>query len=97
MIVHELATNAIKYGALSNDIGMVTVEWSIEPAADHDELRLTWRERGGPAVVEPAQRGFGTRLIGSGISSRRGTHVEMSFEPEGLVCVLQVSLEREDD
>lgn len=94
MIVHELSTNAFKYGALSNDTGEVAVSWEVKPEADFDALTFTWRESGGPPVEEPAQRGFGSKLIQSGISSRRGTQVDLRFEPEGLVCVLHASLER---
>ena len=97
MIVHELTTNAIKYGAFSNDQGQVTVSWTISATEDSgdtcDTLALTWRETGGPPVSPPERGGFGMRLIRSGISSKRGTHVDLHFEPEGLVCELEVMLE----
>ena len=93
MIVHELTTNAIKYGALSDDAGRVHIDWSVNAREDCDVLSLTWRERGGPPVAPPSSEGFGTRLIRTGITSKRGTAVDLRFEPEGVVCALEVMLE----
>ncbi|MEL7683666.1 HWE histidine kinase domain-containing protein [Citromicrobium bathyomarinum] len=93
MIVHELTTNAIKYGALSDDAGRVHIDWSVNAREDCDVLSLTWRERGGPPVTAPSSEGFGTRLIRTGITSKRGTAVDLRFEPEGVVCALEVMLE----
>ena len=93
MIIHELTTNAVKYGALSNQTGTVSVSWTVEPGEECDALTLTWQERGGPRVEEPSRQGFGTKLINSGITSRRGTTVDIRYEPEGLVCVLEANLE----
>ncbi|ALG61940.1 MULTISPECIES: sensor histidine kinase [Citromicrobium] len=93
MIVHELTTNAIKYGALSDDAGRVHIDWSVNAREDCDVLSLTWRERGGPPVAAPSSEGFGTRLIRTGITSKRGTAVDLRFEPEGVVCALEVMLE----
>lgn len=101
MIVHELSTNAIKYGALSNEDGRVTVEWEVTETHIDDEVcdqfSLTWSEAGGPEVSPPASPGFGTRLIRSGITSKRGTQVDLRFEPGGVVCELHVTLECGDD
>jgi len=63
MTLHELATNAIKYGALSNRAGRVSVEWELNEAVKPHRLTLHWKERGGPPVTEPTRRGFGSRLI----------------------------------
>ncbi len=93
MIVHELTTNAIKYGALSNDEGRVHVGWSVDSDGECEKLTFLWQERGGPEVHEPERDGFGTRLIRSGISSKRGTTVDMRYEPAGLECELTVTLE----
>ena len=87
MIVHELTTNAIKYGALSNSVGTVSVEWDVRAEAD---LNLIWTERGGPAVSPPTSRGFGTRLIERGIASDRQSKVSMQFLPEGLRCEIEM-------
>ena len=83
MIVHELTTNAIKYGAFSNADGRVSIEWAVNPDA---EVRLVWAERGGPPVSPPATKGFGTRLIERGIASDRQSKVSIQFLAGGLRC-----------
>lgn len=92
MIVHELSTNAMKYGALSNDTGKVAVEWTVEPVEQEEGriFRLDWVETGGPPVREPTERkGFGSRLIGRGISSGPGSSVKTEFHRDGLRCTIQ--------
>ncbi len=94
LLVHELATNAVKYGALSADRGRVTVSWRTEPAVldekKSDELVLEWREAGGPAVETPSRRGFGSRLIQSGLA---GTgRVELRYPPTGLCAEFRSQL-----
>jgi PAS domain S-box-containing protein len=81
LAVHELATNASKYGGLSKDEGRVEVEWNI----DGDRLGFTWREIGGPEVVTPSRRGFGTRMIERGLASDLNGVVTLDFNPTGLV------------
>ncbi|MEA3028241.1 MAG: hypothetical protein QOF91_3526 [Alphaproteobacteria bacterium] len=89
MALHELATNAAKYGALSNDRGHVYVDWS---AADSQGLfRLTWREVGGPPVAAPVRTGFGSKLIESG-PDQIGGRATLEFRPEGVVCTLECPL-----
>lgn len=83
LAVNELATNAIKYGALSNNTGHVTLSWTLPPASD--ALRIIWRETGGPAVTAPARTGLGWALITNGI---HGADVQLAFEPEGVVCTI---------
>lgn len=94
MIIHELSTNAIKYGALSVETGRVDVTWTSRPVEEHFEIVLNWNERGGPPVAPPERKGFGTRLIQRGISSDLKSDVEMNFAPEGLRCRItaQVSI-----
>ncbi len=87
---HELATNAAKYGALSNATGTVRVTWTIDP--DGKFLRLSWEERGGPPVTPPARRGFGLRLIENGLGRELGGVVRIDFAPQGLVCEWVMSL-----
>lgn len=82
MALHELATNALKYGALSNDGGQVHIQWQV--AGDHCEI--TWREAGGPAVQSPGQRGFGTRLIERTLGNQLGGQTNLAFAPGGVVC-----------
>ena len=83
LAIHELATNAVKYGALSVPSGRVLINWSVQP--DHS-FEFTWQEVGGPPVVEPTRRGFGTNLIGRGVAREIGASVHLDFRPEGLVC-----------
>jgi PAS domain S-box-containing protein len=90
MAVHELATNAVKYGSLSEPGGRVEVGWRT---AD-DRLKLEWREHGGPAVVPPRRRGFGTRMIERGLAAELDGRVAISFLPEGLVCSVDAPLPR---
>jgi two-component sensor histidine kinase len=87
MAIHELATNAIKYGALSDNSGQVEVSWSL---ARRFELR--WIERGGPDVAEPSRAGFGSRLIRQGLPHELGAEVELRFDRGGLVCVIAAPL-----
>jgi PAS domain S-box-containing protein len=94
MAFHELATNAAKYGALSNETGRVTIDWRVEDAADGPELSLAWTERGGPLVAPPAHRGFGSRLIEQGLRHELDSDISMYFPPEGLRCHMRIPLER---
>ena len=92
MAMHELSTNALKYGAWSTAEGRVAVTWelSVRDAPGEPRLLLDWREHEGPAVVPPARRGFGSRLIERGLASELGGTVQMLFEPSGLVCRVDV-------
>lgn len=91
MIVHELCTNATKYGALANDAGTVAVTWNFSDT-DGRTFVLEWKETGGPPVELPSARGFGTRLIARGISGAGVEDVALSFEPDGLRYTLQAEL-----
>jgi PAS domain S-box-containing protein len=88
MALHELATNAAKYGALSVPGGHVGVRWEVES----DRLVLDWRERGGPEVRAPERRGFGLRMIERALKADLAGGATMSFEPAGLVCRIEASL-----
>lgn len=92
MAMHELGTNAVKYGALSTSIGQVTISWSIEQVGDSKKLTLSWREKGGPAVVPPAKTGFGSRLISQTFGSAEDTRARIEYHPEGLVFRVSVAL-----
>jgi PAS domain S-box-containing protein len=87
LVLHELATNATKYGALSNDTGRVQVSWVPDPARGMVALR--WVETGGPAVHAPRRRGFGSRLIERALASEVGGRVALQFLPEGVVCEIE--------
>jgi PAS domain S-box-containing protein len=86
LALHELATNAVKYGALSRASGNLELKWDIEP----DTIVLNWCERGGPAVREPQSTGFGTRIITGSIERQLGGKAIFDWHPEGLSCVLRV-------
>lgn len=89
MALHELCTNAVKYGALSNDEGRITVTWA-QPKSDHLELR--WVESGGPPVVSPTHRGFGSLLLERTLAQDLEGEVKIEFRPEGLVCSIVAPL-----
>jgi two-component sensor histidine kinase len=96
MIVHEIATNAAKYGALSNDTGTVAVDWEILEDSDGRKLRLIWTEAGGPPVTTPVQRGFGSRLIERSARDQLGGEATVDFLPRGVVYTLTCALDREE-
>jgi two-component sensor histidine kinase len=81
---HELATNAVKYGALSNEAGHVAVRWRLDPEAEPPRLILEWQESGGPPVQPPKLRGFGSRLLERGLAHELGGEVKIAFEPAGV-------------
>ena len=91
MALHELTTNAIKYGALSADGGHVRVNWSIE-GEERPRLHLKWSESGGPQVVVPERRGFGSRMIERALASELRGKVLLDFRPEGLCCTIDAPL-----
>ncbi len=95
MIVHEIATNAAKYGALSNNTGTVTLDWEIMNGKAQPELRLIWAEAGGPHVVAPVKRGFGSRLIERSARDQLGGEATVDFLPHGVVYTITCSLEDE--
>jgi two-component sensor histidine kinase len=88
MALHELATNATKYGALSRAGGRVSVRWE----KDGDKLRLNWEESGGPAVSPPAHKGFGSRLIERLLASELGGEVKLDYDPAGVRCAITAQL-----
>lgn len=84
----ELATNAVKYGALANSGGTVHIAWSVGEERGEQRLRLTWREVGGPPVVPPSRKGFGSRLIERSLAHDLGGKLDITFAPTGLVCTV---------
>jgi two-component sensor histidine kinase len=90
MIFHELATNALKYGALSVPNGEIHVAWSLEDGApDQPLLRCEWREVNGPPVTPPQRQGYGTELI-RGTAAYMGGNVELSYDPAGLAATIRI-------
>jgi two-component sensor histidine kinase len=93
MALHELATNAAKYGALSTPNGRVGVSWRLDPATG--ALKLRWTERGGPPVAgPPARRGFGSRVVEETLRRQLGGDERRTWAPEGLVCDLEVPADK---
>lgn len=93
MAFHELATNAAKYGALSNDSGWVGVTWSVDTRSEPaTAIELTWTETGGPPVRPVKRRGFGSRLIEQGLAQELGASVTLDFDPAGLKCRMHLPL-----
>ncbi len=93
LVLHELATNALKYGALSTEAGSIEVTWNLS----HDRLggrhmTLLWREHGGPTVTEPRHRGFGSRLIERTVAQENGGRAQLEYRAEGLCCSIQLPL-----
>lgn len=84
MALHELATNAAKYGSLSNETGRVEVSWGIE----QDGFRMTWRESGGPPVTPPESTGFGTKILDQLTASSMSGEVSLGYAPDGVVWQL---------
>ncbi|MEA2863408.1 MAG: hypothetical protein QOC84_1364, partial [Bradyrhizobium sp.] len=93
LIVHEIATNAAIYGALSNETGSVTLDWEVPTEHAGSKLRLIWTEAGGPPVVAPVRRGFGSRLIERSARDQLGGEATVDFLPRGVVCTVTCSLE----
>jgi two-component sensor histidine kinase len=90
LALHELATNAAKYGALSRPEGRIALRWKVED----DRLDLNWQESGGPLVDPPARRGFGSRLIENALSRDLDGQTRLEFAPEGVRCWITVALAR---
>ena len=90
MALHELCTNAIKYGALSGPDGRVKVEWHVR--GEPRRFRLVWTERSGPPVSPPARKGFGTRMLERALTADLEASVAMDFAPEGLTCTIEAGL-----
>ncbi|TNC52506.1 hypothetical protein FHG66_02960 [Rubellimicrobium rubrum] len=84
MALHELATNAGKYGALSNDVGRVQVRWEVRGGADDPQVHLSWREEGGPPVTPPDQQGFGSTVMVRMVEASLGGMARLAYAPEGV-------------
>ena len=96
MAFHELATNAAKYGALSTPGGRIEIRWQpVRPEGGEEraELQIEWQEHGGPAVEEPQQRGFGSKLIEGSVAAELGGSARLLFALEGLRCEMAIPLE----
>jgi two-component sensor histidine kinase len=93
MALQELATNAVKYGALSTETGTVRIEWRLDRDEAPPRLHLEWMESGGPPVTRPNRRGFGTRLIERGLAQDLDGEVRIEFAPAGVICTVDAPLQ----
>jgi PAS domain S-box-containing protein len=94
LVIHELATNAAKYGALSAPTGRVTVTWTVELDQDPARLRIVWQESGGPLVRQPERQGFGSRLILNALRQDEGSEVKLDYDPAGVRCEFSIPVRR---
>jgi PAS domain S-box-containing protein len=94
LALHELTTNAVKYGALGKDNGALQVSWSIEDSAKGSALALRWSERGVQIESEPLQKGYGMELIERALPYQLGATTTVAFEPDGVQCNIVVPLSR---
>jgi two-component sensor histidine kinase len=85
---HELATNAVKYGAFSNAAGSIALTWTIEPTPEGDHLILCWQEKDGPPVILPTRKGFGSRVLERGLPHELGGSVQLDYHSEG--CTINI-------
>ncbi|MGF9567719.1 HWE histidine kinase domain-containing protein [Neorhizobium sp. BT27B] len=92
LVLHELGTNARKYGALSNTEGVITMRWTLTNDAGEPSIEATWAESGGPKVVAPSKKGFGSRLIGVSLASFG--ELSIDYLETGLVLKLRAPLEK---
>ncbi|WP_310347529.1 PAS domain S-box protein [Methylobacterium sp. BE186] len=93
LALHELATNAAKYGALANESGVVDLRWHVVHEGEAPRFCLTWAEQGGPPILaKPTRKGFGSRLIERSFAAEVGGEVKLTYAPTGLVCRLEAPL-----
>jgi len=93
LVLHELATNAVKYGALSSAEGEVAISWNLHlDEAGGRHMTFLWQERGGPTVSEPQRRGFGTRLISRSFGQEAAGEARIDFDPAGVRCTIDIPL-----
>jgi PAS domain S-box-containing protein len=91
---HELATNAVKYGAFSNEAGSILLAWTIEPTPEGNRLILQWQEKDGPPVIPPTRKGFGSRVIERGLPHELEGTVHLDYRADGVVCTINIPAPR---
>ena len=94
LAIHELATNAIKYGALSQPTGQINISWRVDNAAEAAQLIFDWREKGGPSVTPPERKGFGSELLERTIAFELKGRTTLAFDPAGFSCTISVPMTR---
>lgn len=90
--LHELATNAVKYGAFSNDAGRIAIDWTVVSDVSGSWLTLRWRERDGPPVAPPTHKGFGSWVIERGLPHELGGKVTLDYLSEGVACTIDIPI-----
>jgi PAS domain S-box-containing protein len=93
--IHELATNAVKYGAFSNEAGSILIAWAIEPTPEGNRLILHWQEKDGPPVAPPSRKGFGSRVIERGLPHELEGTVHLDYRVDGVACTITFPLPRD--
>ena len=94
---NELATNAVKYGAFSNDVGSILIGWKLEQTSEGNRLVLEWHEKDGPPVTPPSRKGFGSQVLERGLAQELGGAVHLAYPPGGLVCTINIPAPRVAD
>ncbi len=98
LVLYELATNAAKYGALSTEEGCIRIRWRVDETSERVPIvRLTWAEEGGPPVIPPSRRSFGTRMISRAFTGEPGGGADLRYDPDGLKCELAFPAGREGE
>ena len=92
LMLHELATNAAKYGALSDEVGHVAIRWEVRDEAGEPTLAFSWAEIGGPPVTRPTRKGFGSRFIERGLAGQVGGTIALDFPADGVTCAIAAPL-----
>jgi PAS domain S-box-containing protein len=92
--LHELATNAVKYGAFSNDRGSILINWRIVPTPEGDRLILRWQEMGGPPVSPPSRKGFGSQVIERGLGHELHGSAHLDYRADGVLCTINIPAPR---
>jgi two-component sensor histidine kinase len=91
LVIHELATNAAKHGALSGPDGKVSVSWNLTATDAASTLTIIWRELGGPPIAAPVRSGYGLSLVRDLIAHELGGTVELTFTSDGACCKIEIS------
>jgi two-component sensor histidine kinase len=90
--LHELATNAVKYGAFSSESGTIEISWTVKRGPEGVRLVLHWDESDGPPVISPTHKGFGSWVIERGLAHELGGTVELTYPADGILCTIDIPL-----
>jgi len=96
MAFHELATNSVKYGALSLESGSVSVDWAMRQTPNGERLIIRWQEKDGPVVGLPSRRGFGSKLLERGLAHELDGNVDLQYRSEGVLCTISFIVPKDD-